>query len=115
MPDTAPAALRVRNGDNIQDVVREGGNLPASSKIVMATQKAGQASITFDLLEGPAALIAHTTLELPRGLPANCWIPVFFRVSAEGRVQVEAKENLRRLQIDGKFDTAGAAASFYTT
>ncbi len=113
MPETAPCGLKIRHGEREQEVVREGDRLPAQARIVMATQRPGQKAIDFDMIEDDGSLLAATVLKLPPGLPANCWIPVFFAVSAEGMVRVEARENLRRLNIQGDCDTEGCLASFY--
>jgi hypothetical protein len=110
----APASLSLRSGDGTtQRVVERGAALPARGKVVFATSRAGQASIELELLEDDELRVASAAFELPRGLPANCWIPVFVEVGPSLRVRAQARENLRRVRVDARFDPAGATARHY--
>lgn len=113
---TAPASLIARSGDGTtQALISEGASLPASNKIVFATSRPGQDAIAIDLLEGEELrLVSRARFVLPRGLPANCWIPVEVRVDADLRVRAEARENLRRISVDAEFDASEATAEHYT-
>jgi len=109
----APATLRARSGDGTErDIVAAGAALPASARVVFATSRPGQDAIVLELLEEDRR-VAVATFALPRGLPANCWIPVEVRVGADLRVQAEARENLRRVRVDAAFDAEGARAEHY--
>ncbi|MCO5166759.1 MAG: hypothetical protein M9894_10385 [Planctomycetes bacterium] len=104
---SAPAALVARGPDGTEQVlVRPGGALPASARIVLATARPGQEALEVDLLEGEgeaARLVARARFALPRGLPANAWIPVEVQVGADLRVRAEARENLRRVRAPAAF------------
>ena len=111
----APAALSAKTGDGKdQKLVESGGALPTTTRMVFATSRAGQDRIDLVLHEAPDLLVGKLSFELPRGLPANCWIPVFVTVGADLRVRGEARENLRRLRIDGEADATDAVAQHYT-
>lgn len=110
----APTSLRARSGDGTErDVVSAGAALPASARVVFATSRPGQDAIVLELLEDDRK-VATATFALPRGLPANCWIPVEVRVGADLCVRAEARENLRRVRVDAAFDTSDATAEHYT-
>jgi len=110
----APASLIARSGEGkTQTIVAAGAPLPASGKVVIATERAGQDALELELLEGEA-LFARVRFPLPRGLPANCWIPVEIAVGPDLRVRAEASENLRRLRVAGEFDTTAGAAEHYS-
>ncbi|MBX3470832.1 MAG: hypothetical protein KF878_28530 [Planctomycetes bacterium] len=113
---TAPAALVARGPDGTEQVlVRAGGGLPAAARIVLATSRAGQDALEVDLLEGEgeaARLVARARFTLPRGLPANAWIPVEVSVGPDLRVRAEARENLRRVRAPAAF-TPGAGDTAY--
>ncbi len=109
----APAPLTAKSSDGTtQQVVAAGASLPAQARLVFATSRPGQEQIALELLEGDRR-VAVATFALPRGLPANCWIPVEIGVSADLRVRAEARENLRRIRVDATFDAEGAAAEHY--
>ena len=111
---SAPASLIARSGDGKEKVlVSEGASLPATNKLVFGTSRPGQDAIELELLEGGSARVAKARFELPRGLPANTWIPIEFRVTAEGVVRAEARENLRRIRVDASWDASDAAAEHY--
>jgi len=111
---SAPATLFARSGDGTsKPIVRAGAGLPASGKIVFSTSRAGQDSIAIELVEDADALVATARFELPRGLPANCWIPIEVTVGADLRVTAEARENLRRIRVDAEFDASGREAAHY--
>lgn len=112
---SAPVDLIAVSGDGKQKVlVAAGSPLPARGELMFGTSKPGQAELLLELREGPEArLVARAKFELPRGLPANCWLPVEVRLSADLKVQAEARENLRRLRIDARFDVEGADAEHY--
>lgn len=108
----APVELVARTGDGKRQVVaRAGASLPCETRLVFATSQAGQTTLELELLEGEASF-ARARFELPRGLPANCWIPVFVSLSAKLRVSAEARENLRRIRIDAAFETTGEAEHY---
>ncbi|MEZ0227200.1 MAG: hypothetical protein ACAI25_01125 [Planctomycetota bacterium] len=97
-----------------QVVVKKGARLPASGRVVFATQRAGERRLSLRLVEGAEGrLVATLTAELPPGLPANCWLPVFVTVSESGAVSVRVRENLRRIDIEPTADTTGATARTY--
>lgn len=104
---SAPATLTARGPDGTSQVlVRAGTPLPAAAKIVLATARAGQDALEVDLVEGEGAterVLARARFDLPRGLPANAWIPVEVTVGADLRVRAEARENLRRVRAAAKF------------
>ena len=111
---SAPASLLARSGDGTEKtLVSAGSSLPTSGKIVFGTSQAGQAAIELELLEDGERRVALARFELPRGLPANTWIPIEFRVSAEGVVRAEARENLRRLRVDAQWDSSEASAEHF--
>lgn len=109
----APSDLRAQCGDGqSQVVVRGGGSLPSETRLMFATERAGQSELSLKLAEGEAEPFAELRFELPRGLPANCWIPVFVSVGADLKVRAEARENLRRLRIEGAAEVLGEAAHY---
>ncbi len=111
----APAALSAKSGDGTsQKLVEAGASLPSTTRSVFATSRAGQDRIDLELHEDPGLLIGRLSFPLPRGLPANCWIPVFVTVGADLCVRAEARENLRRLRVDGEADATDAAAQHYS-
>jgi hypothetical protein len=92
-------------------VVRKGARLPASARVVFATQRAGERRLSLRLVEGEEGrLVATLAAELPAGLPANCWLPVFVSVSESAEVSVRVRENLRRIDIAPVADRTGATA-----
>ena len=102
----SPARLSARSSDGTEQVlIATGTALPASTKIMFATTRGGQ-----ELVEDGERQVGTARFALPRGLPANCWIPIFVSVGADLRVQAEARENLRRLRIDAEFDVEGRTA-----
>jgi hypothetical protein len=110
----SPASLSARSSDGTEQVlVALGTALPASSKIMFATTRAGQDVIEVELLEDGEHRLANARFPLPRGLPANCWIPIFVSVGIDLLVRAEARENLRRLRVDAEFDTDGQAAKSF--
>ena len=105
----APVELIAQTGDGKRQVVAQAGaSLPCETRLMFATSQAGQSTLELELLEGEQSF-ARARFELPRGLPANCWIPVFVSLSANLRVAAEARENLRRIRIDAAFETTGQA------
>lgn len=114
---SAPAALLARGPDGTEQVlVRPGASLPASARVVLATARPGQDALELDLLEGEgsgAVLVARARFVLPRGLPANAWIPVEVAVGADLRVRAEARENLRRVRAAAEF-TPGPGGTAYS-
>lgn len=114
---SAPAALIARGPDGTEQVlVRAGAALPASGRVVLATSRPGQDALEVDLLEGEGAAavaVARARFTLPRGLPANAWIPVEVSVGADLRVRAEARENLRRLRAAAEF-TPGPGGTSYS-
>ncbi|MBL4849169.1 MAG: hypothetical protein JKY65_26895 [Planctomycetes bacterium] len=105
----APVDLFALSGDGkSQLVARAGASLPCEVRLVFATSQAGQTELALDLAEGERTF-ARARFELPRGLPANCWIPVYVRVESDLRVSAEARENLRRIRIEGVFESLGEA------
>lgn len=113
---SAPANLGARSGDGTaQPLVRAGASLPANARIVFSTSRPGQDQLLLDLVEDDERLVARASFALPRGLPANCWIPIYFTVDADLRIQAEARENLRRINIAAVFDASERAAAHYTT
>jgi hypothetical protein len=114
--DYAPVTLSVLGPDGrFAPVVKEGGRLPASVRLVFATQRPGQRELSLSLYEGEdspdaAALVAEARAQLPAGLPANCWLQVYVEVSAALAVRVRVRENLRRIDVDAELDDAGATA-----
>jgi hypothetical protein len=107
----SPARLSARSSDGTEQVlIATGTALPASTKIMFATTRGGQDSIEIELVEDGERQVGTARFALPRGLPANCWIPIFVSVGADLRVQAEARENLRRLRIDAEFDVEGRTA-----
>ena len=110
----APAALSAKSGDGTsQKLVEVGATLPSTTRLVFATSRAGQDRIELELHEEPGLLIGRFSFPLPRGLPANCWIPVFVTVGVDLRVRAEARENLRRLRVEGEGDATNATAKHY--
>jgi molecular chaperone DnaK (HSP70) len=100
----------------IQPLVKKGAQLPASGRAVFATQRAGERSMAFRLLEGEgpqARLVASYSAELPAGLPGNTWLAVHVTVGADRAVSVEIRENLRRLRIEPEQDAEAATARVY--
>ncbi len=111
----SPASLTARSSDGTEQVLISAGTaVPAETKIMFATTRGGQDAIEIELLEDGERRLANARFKLPRGLPANCWIPIFVSVNADLRVQAEARENLRRLRIDADFDAEGQAAQHFT-
>jgi hypothetical protein len=114
---SAPAALVARGPDGTEQVlVRPGAPLPASARLVLATARPGQDALEVDLLEGEgegAVAIARARFVLPRGLPANAWIPVEVTVGPDLRVRAEARENLRRVRAAASF-TPGPGGTRYS-
>ncbi|MGE0713480.1 MAG: hypothetical protein AB7N76_36390 [Planctomycetota bacterium] len=111
---SAETNLSARSGDGTEQVlVSAGAPLPARAKIVFGTSRAGQESLELELLADGERL-ALARFALPRGLPANCWIPIEVSVSADGRVRAEARENLRRVRVDARFEPEGASARGYS-
>jgi hypothetical protein len=111
----SPAKLTARSSDGTEEIlVALGAFLPSSSKIMFATTRAGQDAIEVELLEDGERRVANARFPLPRGLPANCWIPIFVSVSADFRVRAEARENLRRLRVDAEFDVDGQISKKFT-
>ncbi len=109
----APASLSAQSGDGTQQViVAAGAALPARARLVFGTSRPGQDAIALELREGERR-VATATFALPRGLPANCWIPVEVSVGADLRVRAEARENLRRIRVDAVFDASGAEAEHF--
>ncbi len=109
----APATLSARSSDGTQQVLVElGTSLPAATKIMFATTRGGQDAIAIDLIESSSLLVATASFPLPRGLPANCWIPVHISIGADLRVSAEARENLRRLRVDAEFSGTPAAEHY---
>lgn len=112
----APANLVARSGDGTEkQLVAQGAPLPASAKIVFGTSRAGQDALELDLLEDGERLVARARFALPRGLPANCWIPIEIRIGADLTVRAEARENLRRISVTPDMDVSARAAEHYTT
>lgn len=108
----APTALVAKSGEGKQQtLVAAGAPLPAAGRVVVATERAGQDALELELLAGDAPF-ARVRFPLPRGLPANCWIPVEVSVGPDLRVRAEASENLRRLRVAGEFTLAPDAAHF---
>jgi len=108
----APVDLVAQTGDGKRQVVAQAGaSLPCETRLMFATSQAGQSSLELELVEGEASF-ARARFELPRGLPANCWIPVFVSVGPDLRVAAEARENLRRIRIDAAFEPVGEAEHF---
>lgn len=111
----APSDLSAHSGDgNSQMIVRAGSGLPTEVRLVFATERAGQTELSLRLAEASNEPFAELRFELPRGLPANCWIPVFVAVSADLRVSAEARENLRRIRIEANAQPLGESAHFRT-
>lgn len=114
---SAPAALLARGPDGTEQVLlRPGAAVPATARVVLATSRPGQDALEVDLLEGEgesAVQVARARFALPRGLPANAWIPVEVSVSADLRVRAEARENLRRVRAPAEF-TPGPGGTAYT-
>ena len=114
IPVHAPVTLSARSSDGTsKDLVAAGASLPASARIVFATTRAGQDAIEIELLEDGDKRVASARFVLPRGLPANCWIPIEVTVGADLTIRAEAHENLRRLRVDAEFDTEGRTAAHY--
>lgn len=112
----APAQLFARGPDGTtQALVKAGAPLPAQGKVVLATQRAGQDALELELVEGEGegTLVARARFALPRGLPANAWIPVEVSVSPDLRVRAEARENVRRLRVAATF-TPGPGGTAYS-
>lgn len=114
---SAPASLFARGPDGTEQVVvPAGAALPAGGRVVLATARPGQEVLELDLLEGQgptAVLVGRARFSLPRGLPANAWIPVDVSVGADLRVSAEARENLRRVRAQGQF-TRGPGGTAYS-
>ena len=107
--------LRARSSDGTtRTVIPAGAALPASARIVFATTRAAQDEVEIELIEGVDRLVAKARFTLPRGLPPNTWIPIEIGVDKNGRIRAEARENLRRIRVDAKFDTDSAEAGFYS-
>ena len=109
---TAPASLSLLHGDQRHPLIQAGGSLPAEVRVVLGTTQAGQRELAFDLVEGEDQKVALLRFELPPGLPANTWIPVFFSLSESARVSAEARENLRRLRVPGRFTPSEGPSSY---
>jgi hypothetical protein len=113
---SAPAGLLARSGDGTsQALVKAGASLPAAAKIVFGTSKPGQDALVLDLLEDPGVgeaprLVAQARFALPRGLPANTWVPIEVQVGADLRVRAEARENLRRIRVSAAWDESQRSA-----
>lgn len=116
---SAPAALLVRGPDGTATaIVQQGGPLPASGRVVTALTRAGQDALELELVEeqdGATKRVAMARFALPRGLPANTWIPVEVSVGADLRVRAEAREQLRRLRVPAVFDAGARTAEHFTT
>ena len=111
---SAASSLVARSGDGTeQTLVSSGAPLPARAKIVFGTSRAGQDALELELLEDGERRLAVAHFALPRGLPANCWIPIEVSISADGVVRAEARENLRRVRVDARFVTEGASATTF--
>lgn len=115
---TAPADLVAKSGDGTsQALVKAGAPLPAQAKLVFGTSRPGQDAIVLDLLEdagdGAPLLVATARFALPRGLPANTWVPIEVQVGADLGVRAEARENLRRIRVSAAFDASQRAARHF--
>jgi hypothetical protein len=110
--DTLPCDLLVEGPDGqTQPILKRGASLPGEARCVFATQKAGERGLSLRLHEGAGKatkLVGVAACELPPGLPANTWLAVFVRVSAELSLSVEVTENLRRLRLRAAIDATGA-------
>ncbi|HVY60918.1 MAG TPA: hypothetical protein VHF22_04660 [Planctomycetota bacterium] len=114
-----PDAFSILGQDgNFQVLLRSGSRLPAQTRAVFATQKAGQRELGFKLYEGEggtanAKLIGTVDVELPPGLPPNTWMNVFINIDESLGLRIEVKENLRRINITAQVEREGATASHF--
>jgi hypothetical protein len=114
-----PEAFSILGQDgNFQVLLKSGSKLPAQTRAVFATQKAGQRELGFKLYEGEggaarAQLIGKVDVELPPGLPPNTWMNVFISISEELGLRIEVKENLRRINITAEVDREGATSAHF--
>jgi hypothetical protein len=100
----------------LQVLAKKGAQSPAAGRAVFATQRAGERSLAFKLLEGEGAgarLIGTFQADLPAGLPGNTWLAVHVTAYEDHSIAVEIRENLRRLRIEPECDPEGAAATHY--
>jgi hypothetical protein len=119
MGTTAPASLIARSGEGeAQVVIAAGAALPAAGRVVCATTRGGQDALVLAFSEGEAGPgeAAHplglARFPLPRGLPANCWIPVEIHVDEALSLRAEARENLRRLRIPAEWGEVAAGRRY---
>ena len=99
-----------------QVILKKGAQTPATARAVFATQRAGERLLAFKLYEGDGAarLVGTFSAELPAGLPGNTWLAVFVTAGDDHVLQVEVKENLRRIRVDPECDTSGASAKVFS-
>ncbi len=114
----APAALFVRGPDGREArVLERGARLPASRRLVFATERPGQRTLELALLEGGEAEarrpLAGARCALPPALPANCWLQVYVEVDNALTLRVRVRENLRRLDLEAELDGEPAAGCFF--
>jgi hypothetical protein len=113
-PLTASLSIAGPDGQ-VQSLFKQGAETPAAARAVFATQKAGERSLAFKLLEDEARLVGTFTATLPPGLPPNTWLAVHVTVDESHRIRIEIKENLRRLRLEPECDATGAEAVTYST
>lgn len=109
----APYALWARSPDGTRNkVVGEGASLPARGKVMYATSRAGQREAVVHFLE-EERMVAAAHFELPPGLPPNTWLAIQVEVGADLRIRAEARENLRRIQVEAELDDSEREAEEY--
>jgi hypothetical protein len=111
------AALSIEGPDGQRLVLFKKGAAPGTARAVFGTQRAGERTLSFKLVEGEPAgarVVGTFAAALPPGLPPNTWLAVFITAGADHAVRAAVRENLRRLEIEPECDRTGADAIVYT-
>jgi hypothetical protein len=80
------ATLSIEGPDGQRLVLFKKGAAPGTARAVFATQRGGERTLSFKLVEGEAGgarLVGTLAAALPPGLPANTWLAVFVTVEAD--------------------------------
>jgi hypothetical protein len=110
------ATLSIAGPDGqVQLLFARGARAPATGRAVFATQRAGERTLEFRLLEGEGHdLVGTLRAALPPGLPPNTWLSVFVESGDDHVVRVRVRENLRRIDVTPEVDATGRRATVYT-